>query len=33
MYMPKINIQNNNFDMVLKLNCIKKINNKEETNV
>ena len=24
---PKINIQNNNFDNVLKLNCIKQINN------
>ena len=33
MYMPKMNIQNNNFDKVLKLNCIKQINNKEETNV
>ena len=30
---PKINIQNSNFDNVLKLNCIKQIDNKEETSV
>ena len=32
-YKPKINIQNNEFDNVLKLNFIKQINNKEETSV